>query len=91
MTTAIASTKPAAWPTTSTTRLSGRSTRRASATGAVYEAEAGAYVTQPTRTVEQIMFPDLGAAEGFYGFECEARGASRVLALESFGWEKATA
>ncbi|MGE4552097.1 MAG: class I SAM-dependent methyltransferase [Desulfovibrionaceae bacterium] len=31
---------------------------------------------------------DLGAAEGFYGFECEARGASRVLALESFGWQQ---
>ena len=31
---------------------------------------------------------DLGAAEGFYGFECEARGASRVMALESFGWQQ---
>lgn len=49
------------------------------------------------RLLEQMRLPerldnksvlDLGAAEGFYGFECEARGADRVLAMESFDWEK---
>lgn len=29
---------------------------------------------------------DLGAWDGFYSFECERRGASRVLALDSYIW-----
>ncbi len=29
---------------------------------------------------------DIGAWDGFYSFECERRGASRVVAVDSFSW-----
>ncbi|MQA30635.1 MAG: DUF1698 domain-containing protein [Luteitalea sp.] len=31
---------------------------------------------------------DVGSWDGFYAFECERRGASRVLATDSFAWRK---
>ena len=31
---------------------------------------------------------DIGAWHGFFSFECERRGADRVLAVDSFAWDK---
>ncbi|MFZ5427203.1 MAG: class I SAM-dependent methyltransferase [Thermodesulfobacteriota bacterium] len=48
------------------------------------------------RMLDQIMLPadlsgksvlDLAASDAFYSFECEARGAASVLAVEGPGWE----
>jgi len=30
---------------------------------------------------------DIGAWDGFFSFECERRGASRVLAVDTFAWD----
>ncbi len=30
---------------------------------------------------------DIGAWDGFFSFECERRGASRVLAIDTFAWD----
>jgi tRNA (mo5U34)-methyltransferase len=30
---------------------------------------------------------DIGAWDGFFSFECERRGASRVLAIDTFSWD----
>ncbi len=30
---------------------------------------------------------DIGAWDGFFSFECERRGASRVLAIDTYAWE----
>jgi tRNA (mo5U34)-methyltransferase len=31
---------------------------------------------------------DIGAWDGFFSFECERRGASRVLAIDTFAWDQ---
>ncbi len=31
---------------------------------------------------------DIGAWDGFFSFECERRGAARVVALDSFAWDR---
>ena len=30
---------------------------------------------------------DIGAWDGFFSFECERRGAKRVLAIDTFSWD----
>ena len=39
------------------------------------------------RTLEGKTFLDIGAWDGFFSFEAERRGASRVLATDSFVWK----
>src|SRR5438874_1190950 len=31
---------------------------------------------------------DIGAWDGFFSFECERRGASRVLAIDTYAWDE---
>ncbi len=31
---------------------------------------------------------DIGAGDGFFSFECERRGAERVLAIDTYAWDK---
>src|SRR5258708_5726507 len=33
---------------------------------------------------------DIGTWDGYYAFECEARGASRVVATDSYMWNQST-
>jgi tRNA (mo5U34)-methyltransferase len=40
------------------------------------------------RTLEGKTFLDIGAWDGFFSFEAERRGASRVLATDSFVWKR---
>jgi tRNA (mo5U34)-methyltransferase len=52
--------------------------------------------TDPRRALERLHLPaslagksvlDVGAWDGFYSFECARRGASPVLATDSFAWD----
>lgn len=40
-------------------------------------------------TMKGLAVLDVGAWDGFYSFECECRGAIRILATDSFVWERA--
>jgi tRNA (mo5U34)-methyltransferase len=42
------------------------------------------YAIPPDLTGKTVL--DIGAWDGFFSFECERRGASRVLAVDSFSW-----
>ncbi|HEY7437886.1 MAG TPA: methyltransferase domain-containing protein [Acidimicrobiia bacterium] len=53
-------------------------------------------VTDPSRALPRLHLPrsltglsvlDVGAWDGFYSFECSRRGASRVLATDSYAWD----
>jgi tRNA (mo5U34)-methyltransferase len=53
-------------------------------------------VSHPTRRLARLGLPDelsgltvldVGAWDGFFSFECERRGAARVVAADSFAWD----
>ena len=51
---------------------------------------SGDFIGLPARLDGKSVL-DVGAWDGFYSFECERRGAGRVLATDSFAWANAKA